>query len=903
MANRPVWLLRLFVFIGILAFGFYLSWWFQDDRLNSPWLVALLFFAILYAMMQIVGNWLLYLFAYRSSQAAPQILNRPSVDVFVTAFHEPHPLIERTLAAACAMYGEHKTWLLDDGADPALARLAQRLGAGYLARQEHPFAKAGNLNAALKQTQGEVVVIFDIDHVPHPDFLERSLGHFNDPQVGFVQVMLTFENDEESWVSQAAIETSLEFYNPTSMGADGLSAATLMGSNALIRRKTLQSIGGYQPGLAEDLATSIAIHAKGWKSVYVAEPLAPGLAPPSFGAWFTQQLKWARGVFELLLTAYPRLFPRLNWGQRLSYAVRMTKYWLGPIIAAHLFATIAILSLAGPEVRLAFHQYLIYITPLALADVAIRHIALRVYHHPDLGKTSLFKAVALVYGTWPIYTLAWGMALLRLPLGFRPTPKDRSGKLHPTWLLPQIIALVLIVAGIAYTVFVIGHPLSILLFFAAIQAFLQLLFLGQWLYATPSWLNQTHPRIHPGGPVAVWDVDFENPLNQFPGRDRYRQAFCLVRFKGQPVGQVILDLLQGSVSPQDLQNRILAQIDMAFWEQWIQDALNWQPAADAAPLPSVTVAVCTRDRPQDLRSCLQALMRQADLGQQVVVIDSFSATDETRRVVDDFPGVRYVREEYPGLNRARNRACHETTAEVLAFVDDDAEPDPGWLGALLRNFHNPRVACVTGLTMPLELETKAQQWFEWYSSFGRGFSRKVFDKDNVHPLAAGDVGAGVNMAFRREIWSQVGLFDEALDAGTQTFSGGDTEMFSRILAAGYQIAYDPAALSWHKHRKDWTSLRRTISGYGTGVYAFWTRRLFTEGEWGVIPIALDWLLRFQLPGLARALLQMGWPIPLDLLLSELYGCAAGPGAYYAARRELKRRMRNGYQPYQWLSTN
>ena len=164
--------------------------------------------------------------------------------------------------------------------------------------------KAGNINAALPRTDGEVIAVFDVDHAPEPGFLERSLGHFADPRVGFVQVMLTFANEKKSWFARAASESCLDFFNPTSMGMDRLGSATLIGSNALIRRSALESIGGYRPGLAEDLATSIALHAEGWKSAYVAEPLAPGLAPPDVAAWFTQQLKWSRGVFEILLTDY-----------------------------------------------------------------------------------------------------------------------------------------------------------------------------------------------------------------------------------------------------------------------------------------------------------------------------------------------------------------------------------------------------------------------------------------------------------------------------------------------------------------------------------------------------------------------------------------------------------------------
>jgi cellulose synthase (UDP-forming) len=494
--GKKVWLLRALLGLGLVSLVWYFSWWFVDGRIFSPWLAILLVCAALYAGTQLTGNWFLYLFAHQPAPPKnwPQHL---SVDVFVTACGEPHEMIRRTLAAACKMRGPHRTWLLDDGHTPQLAAMAERMGAGYLSRAGNKDAKAGNINAALEHTNGDIVVIFDIDHVPQADFLERSLGHFTDPEVGFVQVMLTFANGGESWVAQAAIETSLEFYNPTSLGADGIGGASLMGSNALIRRKALEDINGYQPGLAEDLATSIALHAAGWKSAYVAEPLAPGIAPPSFASWFVQQLKWARGVFELLITAYIPLFRRLTWGQRLSYSVRMTKYWIGPVVGFHLFATIAILIFGDALVRGAFHAYLIQITPLALADVLIRHTAFHFYRHHSTPATSLSRAVTLVYGTWPIYMLAWTMAVLRLPLGFRPTPKNPNGRLNPLWLLPQVVTLILLIAGTIITITIKGHPLSFLLTFAILQGILQLYMIFRWVTADIGQLttDQLRPKI------------------------------------------------------------------------------------------------------------------------------------------------------------------------------------------------------------------------------------------------------------------------------------------------------------------------------------------------------------------------------------------------------------------------
>ena len=451
------------VVLGSLALAFYYAWWFQEGRLTSPWLILGFAAAILYSGMQIWGSWLVYLATHhRSTNAyAPNI--GLTVDVFVTSCGEDYPLIEKALTAACAMRGEHRTWLLDDGKDPVLAQLAIRLNAGYLTRQDHRDAKAGNINAALARTDGDVIVIFDIDHVPTPDFLEQTLSYFADPEIGFVQVMPTFSNVKQSWVAHAAAETSLDFYNPTSKGMDGLSSVTKMGSNSLVRRTALASIGGYQPGLAEDLATSIALHAAGWSSAYVAEPLAPGLAPPDIAAWFTQQFKWSRGVFELLLTAYPRLFTQLTWGQRLSYAVRMTKYCIGPVIFVHLALTIAVLIGGNNSARADLQQYFVHLLPVAIADILIRQLALRRWRHPAIFAGPMWRAVILVYATWPIYTLAWIMALLRLPLTFRPTPKNPTGGLNPVWLLPQIVTILLLASGMVYSLVILEEYSSSLL--------------------------------------------------------------------------------------------------------------------------------------------------------------------------------------------------------------------------------------------------------------------------------------------------------------------------------------------------------------------------------------------------------------------------------------------------------
>ncbi len=465
------------VLIGLGTLVYYYSWWISEDQLTSPLLVIGLLFALIYGICQILGSWLLYLATHRRSYRASTAPQNFTVDVFVTSCGEKPELIEKSLRAAVNLLGEHKTWLLDDLGDPVLEKMAHKLGAKYLNRPDSIDAKAGNVNSALANTNGEIIVIFDIDHIPHPKFLMRTIRHFADPSVGFIQVMPTFSNNADSWVAQAAAETSLDFYNPTSKGMDALRSVTKMGTNSLVRRTALMSIGGYQPGLAEDLATSLKLHAEGWESVYVAEPLAPGLVPGDLTSWFTQQLKWSYGVFRILFTDFFSLFGKFNWGQRLSYTVRTTKYLLGLVTSIHIVLTIIFLLSESHIGKASFENYLIHLIPLAFADSAIRMLALRRWHYPRVESFHQRRAVALVYGTWPVYTLAFLMSLFRIPLRFRPTPKGQES-INAIWLMPQIIAFCLLAYGLAFSLIDIDQPKYwFTLLFASIQAVIHLTFL------------------------------------------------------------------------------------------------------------------------------------------------------------------------------------------------------------------------------------------------------------------------------------------------------------------------------------------------------------------------------------------------------------------------------------------
>ena len=381
--------------------------------------------------------------------------------------------------------------------------------------------------------------------------------------------------------------------------------------------------------------------------------------------------------------------------------------------------------------------------------------------------------------------------------------------------------------------------------------------------------------------TAVVQVNVEDLPRSLSLAPHYGRALVVVRRRQVPVAQFYMTLRDGVVDRERFARSLRSAIGSRVWTWKAEEYVGPESAPDPPP---ASVAICTRERPEDLARALRAVSGLRLAPHEILVIDNAPVTDRTREVVRQFRGFRYIREDIRGLDAARNRALREARTAIVAFSDDDAVPEERWLERLLRPFQDPRVRAVTGLTLPLELETAAQEWFERYSPFGRGFERRMFDGTRDDPLEVSRAGAGANMALRRAVLDEVGGFDEALDAGTATYSGGDHEMFARILAGGYRIVYEPAAVSWHRHRRTWQELRETLYGYGVGVYAMWTRKLLFEREPAVFRHACRWLFYTQLPHLWCALRRHEDAVPLDLLVAQGSGCLAGPAAYFRARR-------------------
>ena len=426
----------------------------------------------------------------------------------------------------------------------------------------------------------------------------------------------------------------------------------------------------------------------------------------------------------------------------------------------------------------------------------------------------------------------------------------------------------------------------------------------------------------PAGTVIECDVAIEVPAIPAPGLDI--PALILVRIFDEPIAMLELSLPAAGLSAAELAAELVGQLAPELRERFSDCGLAWTgelplggfvPPLTPAFLasrqlaqrdgPSMTIAVCTRERPESLEMALGSIMEQHYPRFDVLVVDNAPVTQGTREVVTRLAGkhpeIRYEVEPRPGLSWARNRAAELATGEVVAWVDDDVVCDPWWATEVARGFLEvPDADVVTGTVVPSELATRSQLMFDRYGSVRRrrGFARAVFSagtpggQSPLYPLPP--FGIGANMAFRREAVERIGGFDTALGAGTLTRSAEDTAAFSVILLAGGIVVYQPSAVVHHHHRQDDGALRSLMLGHGRGLGAFYTSIVLRRPAVALeLARLLPRALRDQFSSRGPRLSRLGDGFPPELLTANRLGIVQGPWFYARARREAGRLRRRG----------
>lgn len=420
-------------------------------------------------------------------------------------------------------------------------------------------------------------------------------------------------------------------------------------------------------------------------------------------------------------------------------------------------------------------------------------------------------------------------------------------------------------------------------------------------------------------PIKVVDIELSEPIPTFAGLEGYIGLWGLLRLHREPLGYVEAPITAGICTAADLSRLILEQHGQTLSERLLRSAVaspHWPqlvqsegvkfdallnippakyPATDNDALPLVTVAVCTRDRPEDMRLCLEAISQLDYPHLDILVVDNAPQTDGTRSLVEThYPQVRYVQEPRPGLDWARNRAILAAKGDIIAYTDDDVVVDAGWVTNLVQVFaSHPEAMAVTGLVVPYELETESQVLFEAYGGFGKGFERKQYQVPEGQTIpwwmcGAGQFGTGANMAYRRAVFSQIGFFDPGLDVGTVTNGGGDLEMFFRVLQEGHTLIYEPNAVVRHRHRRSYAKLKTQLTNNGIGLYAYLVRsaQAYPKALGSILWVGIYWFIDWNV---RRAWIAFKHPtrIPAELVWSELRGSWAGLWRYPQACRKVR----------------
>jgi GT2 family glycosyltransferase len=399
------------------------------------------------------------------------------------------------------------------------------------------------------------------------------------------------------------------------------------------------------------------------------------------------------------------------------------------------------------------------------------------------------------------------------------------------------------------------------------------------------------------GRESVVELDLAAEPLEVPAAAGSDTVYVLLRWRGRPVGRVVLDpdcpvdseAFRHTALEAAAAGIFFAELDAGGTESGLA-SLRGSRATGVEP-GTVSVVVATRNRPDDLETCLAALGETNPPPGEIMVADSASARpEEIARIVVDF-GARLVRLGEAGLSLARNAAAREASGSVLAFLDDDCRVDPGWLTALCSGFSDPAVGVVAGQLLPRTLRTEAQRLFLHYSHMDRrGFVPHRFHRDvpeSPHwPLDVWRVGSGGNLAARAATFERVGGFRHSLGLGTAARGGEDLFFLWSALNAGETLVYRPDALAWHRHHERLNALRQVMFGYGAGHAAYLRAvRRVGAGRGAVLSYrASFWVDRIS--RLGRSLLGLS-SIPARLVAREMAGSLCGGALGRRAERDMR----------------
>jgi cellulose synthase (UDP-forming) len=426
----------LAVLSGVAAVA-YLFWLLFVAKPDNMVLFLLLLTAEAFSITQAAGFWYTIWDQKWSEPDVPDFAQTAeTVDVFITVYGEPVEIVAKTLEGAMRIrHPRLSVWLLDDGPSTDIQALAALHGAGYLTRPDRRGAKAGNMNEALKRTSGEYVLILDADHVPEPEFLEKTLGAFSEDEVAFVQTPQYYQNRVTNRVSAGAHEQQGLFYGPILRGKNARGAVFSCGTNVVFRRSALAAVGNMpEDSITEDLRVSLILSEAGYTGVYVPTVLAYGMGPLDVGGYFSQQARWARGGLEILFKRRP-YFNGITHGQAIQYSLGFLYWFTGFAYATYLVLPVAYLVFGLRPVQVP-NQYPVFFVPYFVLTLVTLGYA------SDFRMT--YRAVWFTLASFPAFIAAFVSSIFGGTARFVVTSKERSARsLRPVRV--QVITIIVLI--------------------------------------------------------------------------------------------------------------------------------------------------------------------------------------------------------------------------------------------------------------------------------------------------------------------------------------------------------------------------------------------------------------------------------------------------------------------------
>lgn len=390
----------------------------------------------------------------------------PDVDVFIATYNEPVDLLYKTVNGCVHMkYPDQKKvhiYLCDDGRRQEVRELAEQMGVGYIDREDHEGAKAGNLNHAMSVTSSPLIATFDADMIPQNNFLMVMVSYFVDQEIknreleekdrvkiGFIQSPQSFYNPDLfqfNLFSESRIPNEQDyFYKDVQITRNKSNSVIYGGSNTLISREALNEVGGfYTKSITEDFATGILIQKKGYQCFAINTVLASGLSPTTLRSLINQRVRWARGCIQTGRKMHLIFSRKMSFSQKANYLASVW-YWYASwkrliyIMSPILFATFGVLVVKCTLMEVLFFWLPMYISSNVCLKMMSRNIRTTKW-------TNLYETVIFPYLLIPVLLETFGISMKK----FKVTKKggNKEEESNVLYAIPHAVLIVLSVIGI-----------------------------------------------------------------------------------------------------------------------------------------------------------------------------------------------------------------------------------------------------------------------------------------------------------------------------------------------------------------------------------------------------------------------------------------------------------------------